>query len=48
MSVCLSLDQRIALHVAVKERNVDAVRFLVEKGADINSKDKDGVSILYR
>ena len=44
----VSLDQRIALHVAVEGGYVDTVRFLVDQGADdINSKDKNGVSI-YR
>ena len=46
--IIVSLDQRIALHVAVEGGYVDTVRFLVDEGADdINSKDKNGVSI-YR
>ena len=32
------------LHIAVWQRNVKEVRSLVENKADINSKDKDGVS----
>ena len=39
-----SFYQRTPLHIAVKEGKGHTVKFLVEKGADINIKDKNGVS----
>jgi len=40
----ISLHQRTPLHVAAYRDNADAVAFLVDKGADINIKDKCDVS----
>ena len=36
--------QYTALNLAVKACDVDTVRYLVDKGADINIKDDNGVS----
>ena len=33
------------LHVAARQGNLDAVKSHVERGADINTKDDNGVSI---
>ena len=40
----ISLNQRTPLHIAVREGQEYTVKSLVENGADVNSKDKDGVS----
>ena len=40
----LSPYQRTPLRVAARRGNIDKVRCLVENGADVNSKDEDGVS----
>ena len=40
----ISLHQWTPLHVAAYRDTVDAVAFLVDKGADINIKDKCDVS----
>ena len=32
------------LHLAARQGHVDIVRYLVDKGADLNIKDEDGVS----
>ena len=32
------------MHVAAESGNFDKVRYLVDKGADVNIKDSDGVS----
>ena len=39
-----SLCQRTPLHIAVKHFQVRTVKFLVDVGADINSKDIHGVN----
>ena len=36
--------QRTPLHIAAREGHVDIVRYLVDKDADPNIKDEDGVS----
>lgn len=36
--------QQTPLHVAARNGKADTVRYLVDKGADINIKDDDGVS----
>ena len=36
--------QRTPLHKAAGNGKVDVVRYFVGKGADVNVKDKDGVS----
>ena len=38
------LKQRTPLHIAVRQTHVHTVRYLIEKGADINITDKKGVS----
>ena len=40
----ISLHQWTPLHVAAYRRNVDAMNFLVDKGADVNIKDEYEVS----
>ena len=40
-----SLHQQTPLHIAVKQFRVKTVECLVDKGADINSKDNAGVSM---
>ena len=35
------------LHEAVRAGDPDIVRFLIEKGADINSRTRQGGSVLY-
>ena len=46
MFVCLFVFsyQRTPLHIAVREGQEYTVKSLVENGASVNSKDKDGVS----
>ena len=48
ITACLNyfvyLYQRTPLHIAVKEGKGHTVKFLVEKGADVNIEDIDGVS----
>ena len=34
------------LHVAAKSARFQVVEYLVDQGADINTKDSDGVSII--
>ena len=46
LSLFQSLYQRTALHIAVREFRVRTVEVLVDNKADINSKDKHGVSLL--
>ena len=41
----LSLHQLTPLHVAAKSDRYKIVEYLVDEGADINTKDSDGVSI---
>ena len=38
--------QQTPLHIAVKEFRMRTVEFLVDKGADINYKDNNGVRLL--
>ena len=38
------LYQLTPLHIAVEELRVKTAEFLVNEGANVNSKDKDGVS----
>lgn len=42
---CLSLCQRTPLHIAAGEGYVNAVEFLVDKGADVSITDDDGVGL---
>jgi len=42
--MCISLHQLTPLHEAASRSSVDAVTFLVDKGADVNIKDEYGVS----
>ena len=44
-TVFQSLHQQTPLHIAVKKFHVKTVEYLVDKGADIYSKDKYGVSM---
>ena len=44
LSLFLSLHQWTPLLVSVERGNTEALRYLVDKGADINIKDDDGVS----
>ena len=37
--------QRTLLHLAVEEGREDTVKYLVQKGASIDTKDGDGVSM---
>ncbi|KAH7354236.1 hypothetical protein B0T11DRAFT_125581 [Plectosphaerella cucumerina] len=41
-------DLQKALTEAVKRRNIDVTRLLVEKGADINATDNDGNTLLHQ
>jgi len=36
------------INIASREGNLDVIKFLVDKGADVNSKDKDGYAPLNR
>ena len=40
----LSPHQMTPLHWAADGGRVDTVKYLIEKGAEVNSKDDDGVS----
>lgn len=42
----LSLHQGFTLYEAAKQGNVDKVKFFVDKGADTNTRDAIGVSML--
>lgn len=44
-TVSLSLHQSTPLHVAARRGHANIVKCLVDKGANINIKDDDGVSI---
>ena len=44
----LFFNQRIPLHIAAREGRDYTVKFLVEQRAEINSKDKDGVSMTIK
>ena len=37
---------RTPLHAAIRGRHVEVVRYLVERGADVNARDRDGASAL--
>jgi len=41
----LSFQQNTPLHTAVKASNLCAVQYLVDKGADVNSRNYCGVSV---
>ena len=41
-----SLNQRTPLHNATRRTHEDIVRYLVDKGANINAKEKNGVILL--
>ena len=48
MTTCMFLPcQRTPLHIAVREGHVNIVNLLVDKGADISSKDDRGVSMCH-
>ena len=42
-----SLHQMTPLHVAAKSARFKIVEYLVDKGANISTKDSDGVSIYF-
>ena len=42
---CLAFHQGNPLHMAARQGDMDALKRLVNKGTDVNSKDDDGVSI---
>ena len=42
---CLAFHQGNPLHMAARQGDMDALKRLVNKGSDVNSKDDDGVSI---
>ena len=44
-ALLISLHQMTPLHVAVKKARTEVVKFLVDKEADINIKDGNGVNI---
>ena len=46
--VSIYLPQWTPLHIAVKEFQVRTVKFLVENGADMSSKNKEGVNTYMR
>ncbi len=37
---------RTPLHVAIRGRQVEVARYLIEHGADVSARDRDGVSVL--
>ena len=41
---CMSFQQSTPLHLAAKEGSYNVVRYLVDKGADVNIKNQFGVS----
>ena len=43
MLIIVSFCQKTPLHIAVESGNDATVNFFVEKGADVNTKDNDGV-----
>ena len=43
--VFISVALQCSLHVAAGQGDLNEVKALVERGADINAKDKDGVSM---
>ena len=44
MTTALSLYQATPLHMTAKQGDLQSVKYLVHKGADVNSKDDDGVT----
>ena len=40
----VSFHQRTPLHIAIRGGYKDTVEYLIKKGADISTKDNDGVS----
>ena len=47
-SLFSSLNQWTPLHIAAKRGRIEIVKFLVDKGADVNVKAKDRVSIWWQ
>ncbi len=43
-----NIQQQTALYTAVKKNHFSVVKYLVEQGANINAREKDGWSILHR
>ena len=41
---CMSFQQNTPLHLAAKEGSYNVVRYLVDKGADVNIRNQFGVS----
>jgi len=46
--VCVCVYQRNSLHTAAKLGELNTVKCFVEEGADINSKDKNGVRMTIK
>jgi len=44
MLIIVSFHQKTPLHMAVESGNDATVKFCVDKGADVNIKDNEGVS----
>ena len=42
--VCIFFQQNTPLHLVAKEGYLDAVRYIVDKGADVNVRNHCGVS----